>query len=109
MKKILVSVTLILALFILPCKSFAESSLDVVLWDSLVGAGIGALAGAATLAFMDHPGDHLRRVTQGASIGLLFGVGFGVYEIKPMLYSYTEPNDGKRERVYGLLVNVPLK
>jgi hypothetical protein len=108
MKKRLLSVTLILALFILPCKSSAESSLDVVLWDSLVGAGIGALAGAATLAFMDHPGDHLRRVAQGASIGLLFGAAFGIYEIKPMMYSYIEP-DGKRERVYGLLVNVPLK
>ncbi len=108
MKKLLVSLTLILAIFILPCKSSAESSLDVVLWDALVGAGIGALVGTATLAFMEHPGDHLQRIAQGASVGLIFGVGFGIYEIKPMLYSYTVP-DGKRERVYGMMVGIPLK
>lgn len=108
MKRIIVSLALIVTVFILPCRSQAASSLDVVFYDSLIGAGIGGLIGAATLAFMDHPGDHLRRVAQGASIGLVCGVAFGVYEIRPMLYSTTDP-DGKKDRVYGLMVSMPLK
>jgi len=108
MKKALVSIALVLSLFMLPCTSHAESSLEVVLWDSLLGAGIGALVGAATLAFMDHPGDHLERIAQGASVGLIGGIAFGFYEISPVFYTSVDPA-GQRERLYGLKVTVPLK
>lgn len=108
MKKTILAVLIASAVFVLPCRSHAESSLEVVLWDSLLGAGIGALAGTATLAFMEHPGDHLNRIAQGASIGLLAGIGFGIYEISPILYSSVDPL-GNRERVYGLRVSVPLR
>ena len=108
MKKFIVSFAFILALFALPAQSHAGSSLEVVFWDSLMGAGIGALAGSATLAFMDHPGDHLERIAQGASLGLVCGLGFGIYEISPMFYTATTPS-GKKERVYGLRVNIPLQ
>ena len=108
MKKFLVSCAFVLALFTLPCTSHAGSSLEVVFWDSLVGASIGALAGAATLAFMDHPGDHLERIAQGGSIGLICGLGFGIYEISPMFYTTTTPG-GKKEQVYGLQMRIPLQ
>ncbi|HON37518.1 MAG: hypothetical protein ACOX3E_15335 [Desulfomonilia bacterium] len=108
MKKAFVTMALVLSLFVLPSTSNAQSSLEVVLWDSLLGAGIGALVGAATLAFMDHPGDHLERIAQGASIGLIGGIAFGFYEISPVFYSSVDPA-GNRERIYGLRVTVPLK
>jgi hypothetical protein len=108
MKKIVMILALCLALVSLPVSSrAASSSLQVVLIDSLWGAGIGALAGAATLAFMDHPSDHYERIYQGAAVGLFIGMGFGVYELSPMFYSYTTPA-GKKETVYGLTLNVPL-
>lgn len=108
MKKAFVTMALVLSLFALPSTSNAQSSLEVVLWDSLLGAGIGALVGAATLAFMDHPGDHLERIAQGASVGLIGGIAFGFYEISPVFYSSVDPA-GNRERLYGLRVTVPLK
>jgi hypothetical protein len=107
MKKVIIFLALMLALFALPTQSRAGSSLEVIMWDSLMGAGIGALAGAATLAFMEHPGDHLERIAQGASVGLICGLGFGIYEISPMFYTTTTPS-GKRERVYGLQLRMPL-
>jgi RsiW-degrading membrane proteinase PrsW (M82 family) len=109
MKKILVILALCLAFVPLPQDSrAASSSLEVVLVDSLWGAGIGALAGAATLAFMDHPSDHYERIYQGAAIGLFIGLGFGIYELSPMFYSYTTPA-GKKETVYGLMMRIPLQ
>jgi hypothetical protein len=79
-----------------------------VLYDAVVGAGIGALAGAATMAFMDHPSDHYERIAQGAGIGVLCGIAFGFYEIRPVLYSYTD-HSGEKQRVYGLQFSMPLK
>ena len=109
MKRAVVFLAFVLIMGALPCRTHAaDSSLDVVLWDSLVGAGIGALVGTATLAFMDHPGDHLERIPQGAAVGVIAGVAFGFYEITPVVYSRTTP-DGERERVYGLQFNLPLK
>ena len=108
MKKGLIILTLCLAFFTLPQQSQAAQSLEVVLQDSLWGAGIGGLVGGATLAFVDKPGDHWARIYQGAAIGVLCGVAFGIYEIRPMYYSYTAPS-GQREHVYGLSLNIPLK
>jgi hypothetical protein len=107
MKKGLIILSLCLAFFALPVQSQAAQTLEVVLQDSLWGAGIGGLVGGATLAFMDHPGDHLARIYQGAAIGIICGVAFGVYEIRPMFSSYTTPS-GQKEHVYGLTMNIPL-
>jgi hypothetical protein len=107
MKKGLIILSLCLAFFALPGQSQAAQTLEVVLVDSLWGAGIGGLVGGATLAFMDKPGHHLARIYQGAAIGVLCGVAFGVYEIRPMYSSYTTPS-GQKEHVYGLTMNIPL-
>jgi hypothetical protein len=107
MKKGLIILSLCLAFFILPGQSQAAPTLEVVLMDSLWGAGIGGLVGGATLAFVDHPGDHLNHIYQGAAIGILCGVAFGAYEVRPMYSSYTT-SSGQREHVYGLTMNIPL-
>jgi hypothetical protein len=110
MKKILILVILCLALCSLPQESQAapSSSLEVVFWDSLMGAAIGALVGTATLPFMEHPSDHTIRIAQGASIGLICGLGFGLFELSPMFTSITTPT-GQKEKIYGLTFNMPLK
>jgi hypothetical protein len=43
------------------------------------GVLAGTLVGAASLAFVDQPGDNLQYVARGASIGLYLGIGLGVY------------------------------
>ncbi len=60
------------------------------------GTLVGALVGAASLAFVDNPGDDLQRVAKGASLGLYAGIALGIYvtqfyENKPEPELGTEP------------------
>jgi hypothetical protein len=107
MKRVLIIMVLGLALCFLPQESQAAStsSLEVVLWDCVVGAGIGALVGTATLAFANHPSDHYDNIAKGASIGLLCGLAYGVWEIRPM-YSINTGPSGQKDRLYGLCLNM---
>ncbi len=43
------------------------------------GVLAGTLVGAASLAFVDQPGENLQHVARGASIGLYVGIGLGYY------------------------------
>lgn len=43
------------------------------------GVLAGTLVGAASLAFVDKPGENLQHVARGASIGLYMGIGLGFY------------------------------
>ena len=45
------------------------------------GIVAGALLGAASLALTESPGDNLRNIAMGASIGLYLGIGIGVYQV----------------------------
>ena len=45
------------------------------------GVLAGTLVGAASLAFVDRPGDNLQRVARGASLGLYAGIALGVYTV----------------------------
>lgn len=45
------------------------------------GVLAGTLVGAASLAFVDKPGDNLQRVARGASLGLYTGIGLGYYTV----------------------------
>jgi hypothetical protein len=112
MKKIITLLAFVIAALVLPCPSQAAGqnspSLEVVLYDSLVGAGIGAVAGLATLAFMDHPSDHLERIGQGAAIGTFCGMAYGFFELRPVMYTYTSP-EGKKAMAYGFSFNMPLQ
>ena len=108
MKKGLIITVLCLLFFMPPGQSRAAQPLAIVFDDCLWGTGIGALVGAATLPFTNHPGDHYIRLLQGASIGLFCGLGYGIYELHPVYYSYTTPS-GRKEQVYGFTMNIPLK
>lgn len=108
MKKICLCACLIVMVSFIPVRSHAGSPLQVVLYDSLIGAGIGALVGASTLAFMDKPSDNYIRIAQGTSIGMVCGLAFGLYEISPMFYTMRTPA-GERDLVYGLRIGIPLK
>ena len=79
MKSIIV---IVIAAMILSCSTFgfAQSTGGIILEDGLYGTVIGALVGAAVLAFKDEPGDHLDYMARGAGIGAVAGVLFGVYE-----------------------------
>lgn len=45
------------------------------------GVLAGTLVGAASLAFISNPGDHLQTVARGASLGLYVGIGLGIYTV----------------------------
>jgi len=89
MKKGLIILVLCLSFSMLPEQSQAAQTLEVVLRDCLWGTGIGALADAATIPFMKHPGYHYIRILQGASIGLFSALEYDIYdiEIHPVYYS----------------------
>lgn len=107
MKRLVCCAVLALSLVSLPTPSPAASQLQVVAEDSLWGALIGTLVGTATLAFRDHPSDHLDVIYKGASIGLVCGIAFGVYEISPVFYGYRDPVT--KETTYALGITIPLK
>jgi hypothetical protein len=107
MKRVFLIIALGLALCSFPQESQAapSSSLEIVFWDCLVGAGIGGLVGFATLAFSSHPSDHYDHIAKGASIGLLCGLGYGAWELRPMYTLNTDPS-GQKNRIYGLCLNM---
>jgi hypothetical protein len=107
MKRVFIIMILGLVLCSLPQESQAaqSSSLELVFWDCIVGAGIGALVGTASLAFASHPSDHYDHIAKGASIGLLCGLGYGAWELRPMYTSSTNPS-GQKDRIYGLCLNM---
>lgn len=60
------------------------------------GVLAGTLVGAASLAFVDKPGDNLQRVARGASIGLYAGIALGYYTV------YYLPKKFQEEEEYRL-------
>ena len=62
----------------LPAQAGAEREF---IMSCTYGVLAGTLVGAASLAFVDRPGDNLQRVARGASIGLYLGIGLGLYTV----------------------------
>lgn len=58
------------------------------------GTLVGALVGAATLAFEDDPGENLQRIARGASLGLYAGILLGIY----VTSSHKETPEGEGEQ-----------
>ena len=56
----------------------AENTLREVFQDALYGAGIGAIIGAAFMAFTKEPFDHRDNIGYGAAVGALAGTSFGL-------------------------------
>jgi hypothetical protein len=108
MKKLAVLFFIIISLTMMPLNSNGESSLKIVAEDALWGCLIGGLVGTATLVFhMDDAGDHLENIAYGAGIGLFAGVGFGVYELRPLFQAYKDP--AYKDTVYSFKLYMPLK
>jgi hypothetical protein len=108
MKKLGVLFIMVISLTMIPLKSNAASSLQVVAEDALWGCLIGGLVGTATLAFhIDDAGDHLENIAYGAAIGLFAGVGFGAYELRPLFQAYRDP--AGKDTVYSFKIYMPLK
>src|SRR5882757_5447774 len=67
------------------------------------GVLAGTLVGAASLAFVDKPGDNLSHVARGASLGLYAGILLGLYVvyIVPGLEDAgeEEPQIGKLDKI----------
>jgi hypothetical protein len=57
------------------------------------GVLAGTLIGAASLAFVDHPSDHLNKVARGASLGLYAGILLGLYVIYVVPAMAPDPYD----------------
>ncbi|MGE3973210.1 MAG: hypothetical protein AB7F59_01645 [Bdellovibrionales bacterium] len=55
------------------------------------GVLAGTLVGAATLAFTDRPGDNLKNIARGASLGLYAGILLGLYVV------YVVPGEGDED------------
>ncbi|MGA1599862.1 MAG: hypothetical protein ACO4AU_12480 [bacterium] len=80
MKKNLISLAVLL---LLSTASVRAQSLEVVFKDGLWGAGIGATIMLASWSLSeDQKSDDLQKgLVRGASIGLLVGVAYGLYEV----------------------------
>ncbi len=108
MKKLAVFFIMIFSLTMMSQKSNAASSLQVVAEDALWGCLIGGLVGTATLAFhTDDAEDHLENIAYGASIGLFAGVGFGIYELRPLFQAYKDPVS--KDTIYSFKIYMPIK
>jgi hypothetical protein len=77
-KKILKSLSIILISISFSYQAQATPEREFIM-SCTYGVLAGTLVGAASLAFIDKPGDNLQRVARGASLGLYVGIGLGFY------------------------------
>lgn len=71
---------LLLALsLILPPRAEATDATREFITSCVYGTIAGTLVGVASLAFTSQPGENLRNVARGASLGLYAGILLGVY------------------------------
>lgn len=80
MKKLVLIFT-VFAIVATSTMSFADETKAATIFQSTAyGAIIGAMVGAAFLAFEDNPGDNMQFLYQGAAVGALAGTAYGFYE-----------------------------
>jgi hypothetical protein len=77
---LLMPIVLVTALALPGTARADDIKLQKILRNGMYGAAVGALIGAALLAFKSDPGDHLEFITVGAASGVLVGVAWGVYD-----------------------------
>ncbi|HIJ96721.1 MAG TPA: hypothetical protein HPP94_13485 [Desulfuromonadales bacterium] len=81
MKNFRKTITLaLLVIFVMTASSSyaSDNTLREVFEDAFYGAGIGALVGAAFMAFTKKPADHLENIGYGAAVGVLAGSAYGM-------------------------------
>ena len=69
----------VLNLFLSSWTASAQAPGREFIMSCTYGVLAGTLVGAASLAFVDKPGDNLNKVARGASIGLYTGILLGLY------------------------------
>lgn len=70
----------VLLLFV-SIQSRASDNMTIFLKSCGYGAVGGAVAGLATLAVSENPDGKMNNITRGASLGLYFGIAYGLYRI----------------------------
>jgi hypothetical protein len=96
----------ILSLMIsLPLQAKADNPTREFLMSCTYGVLAGTLVGAASLAFVDKPGDNLNRVARGASLGLYSGIILGFYIVYVVPSMDTPEDDGSS--ALGARLNAP--
>lgn len=75
-----ISVVLFTAVLFSFERSHATAEREFIM-SATYGLMAGTLVGAASLAFVDKPGDNLQKVARGASLGLYVGIGLGLYTV----------------------------
>ncbi len=74
--------SIIVALSFLSFSADAQASSErEFIMSCTYGVLAGTMVGAASLAFVDRPGENLQQVARGASIGLYMGIGLGIYTV----------------------------
>jgi hypothetical protein len=108
MKRSIIIVTLICALALMPCRSYAADA-GPIFTTPLVGTSIGAMVGYLTTFFAKNPADHYNRnVAIGAGIGFVAGLALGIYGSQKTSVSFYQ-RDTNKEKLFGLNINIPLK
>jgi hypothetical protein len=78
------------------------------------GTLIGATLGLATVAVADNPSGKLSNIARGASLGLYFGIGMGLYSVSTNRNSYQTQNQpsvwfvpswNQQRQIEGVAVN----
>lgn len=91
MKKIVVTLMAAALLSLSVGTAQAETKSSIVLKGTGYGAAIGAIVGASLVALSKEPGDNMQYLYQGAAVGALAGVVYGVYEAE----TFATIKDGK--------------
>ncbi len=82
-------------------RASADPMKEIIV-SSAYGVLAGTLVGAATLAFTDRPGDNLKNIARGASLGLYAGILLGLY------VAYVIPDEEDEEEVPPEQTNYPM-
>jgi hypothetical protein len=108
MKRSFIVLTLLFALTLMPCRSYATDA-GPIFSAPLVGATIGAMAGYLTTFFAKSPADHYNNnVAIGAGIGFIAGLALGISASQNASLSFYQRETNK-EKLYGLNISIPLK
>ena len=108
MKRSFIVLTLLFALALMPCRSYATDA-GPIFTTPLVGASFGAMIGYLTTFFAKNPVDHYNsNVVIGAGIGIVAGLALGISGSQKASASFYQ-RDTTKEKLYGLNINIPLK
>ena len=97
-RRILLSLFALPLFLSLPAKANPEREF---IMSCTYGVLAGTLVGAASLAFVDKPGDNLQRVARGASLGLYAGIALGVYTVYYLPNKLNKSEDQKLDDFVG--------